>query len=111
MRRKAIFDPIHGQITLSGAPLELISHPAFQRLWGIRQTGFAHLVFPGANHTRLEHPLGVYWVAQAMAAALGLSTTETELVTSGGLLCAESGSRALLAYVGTDDARGAGLRS
>ncbi|MGA7922388.1 MAG: HD domain-containing protein [Thermoplasmata archaeon] len=86
MRRKAIFDPIHGQITLSGAPLELISHPAFQRLWGIRQTGFAHLVFPGANHTRLEHSLGVYWVAQAMAAALGLSTTETELVTSGGLL-------------------------
>src|SRR5579862_9725171 len=70
--RKSIFDPIHGVVDLDGAALALIGQPAFQRLWGIRQTGIAHLVFPGANHTRLEHSLGVFWVAGALADRLGL---------------------------------------
>ncbi|HEV2166960.1 MAG TPA: HD domain-containing protein [Thermoplasmata archaeon] len=85
-RQKSIFDPIHGSLTLTAGPLELIGDPAFQRLWGIRQTGLAHLVFPGANHTRLEHSLGVYWVARQMAHALGLGPSEAELVGVGGLL-------------------------
>jgi uncharacterized protein len=71
---------------VEGAPLELIGHPAFQRLWGIRQTGFAHLVFPGANHTRLEHSLGVFWVTRQMADHLGLSPQESLTVSVGGLL-------------------------
>jgi HD superfamily phosphohydrolase len=65
--RKTIFDPVHGVIALEGASLDLVGHRAFQRLWGIRQTGLAHLVFPGANHTRLEHSLGVYAVVRTLA--------------------------------------------
>jgi hypothetical protein len=84
--RKSIFDPVHGIVTLSGAPLALVGDPAFQRLWGIRQTGLAHLVFPGANHTRLEHSLGVYWVAQQMAERIGLEGEEARAVHAGGLL-------------------------
>jgi uncharacterized protein len=84
--RKSIFDPVHGIIAVDGAPLELIGHPAFQRLWGIRQTGFAHLVFPGANHTRLEHSLGVFWVTRQMADHLGLSPEDSLTVSVGGLL-------------------------
>jgi uncharacterized protein len=83
---KSIFDPIHGSLTLSPVALELIGDPAFQRLWGIRQTGLAHLVFPGANHTRLEHSLGVYWVAHQMARVLDLSKEAATLVEIGGLL-------------------------
>jgi HD superfamily phosphohydrolase len=85
-RRKSIYDPIHGSISVDGAALELIQHPAFQRLWGIRQTGFAHLVFPGANHTRLEHSLGVYWVLNEMAARLELEAADALVVAAGGLL-------------------------
>ena len=85
-RQKSIFDPIHGSLPLSSGPLDLIGDPAFQRLWGIRQTGLAHLVFPGANHTRLEHSLGVSWVARQMAHTLGLDPDEAELVGVGGLL-------------------------
>lgn len=77
---------MHGTIAVEGAPLELIGHPAFQRLWGIRQTGFAHLVFPGANHTRLEHSLGVFWVTRQMADHLGLPPAESLAVSIGGLL-------------------------
>ena len=84
--RKSIFDPVHGIVSIEGAALELIGHPAFQRLWGIRQTGFAHLVFPGANHTRLEHSLGVFWVTGRMAAQLRLSPEEALTVSVGGLL-------------------------
>ncbi|MGA7847270.1 MAG: HD domain-containing protein [Thermoplasmata archaeon] len=71
---------------MDGAPLELIGHSAFQRLWGIRQTGFAHLVFPGANHTRLEHSLGVFWVTRQMAEHLALPAEESLTVSVGGLL-------------------------
>ncbi|HZY71235.1 MAG TPA: HD domain-containing protein [Thermoplasmata archaeon] len=85
-RGKSIYDPIHGTITLADAPLALVGEPAFQRLWGIRQTGFAHLVFPGANHTRLEHSLGVYWVARAMAERLALPSAEARAVEAGALL-------------------------
>ena len=84
--RKSIFDPVHGGIVLEGVSLELVGHRAFQRLWGIRQTGLAHLVFPGANHTRLEHSLGVYSVARTMAERLGLDDASAARVAAGGLL-------------------------
>ncbi len=84
--RKTIFDPVHGTVSVEGVALSLIGHAAFQRLWGVRQTGFAHLVFPGANHTRLEHSLGVFWVTQQMAHRLGLSEDESTTVAVGGLL-------------------------
>ncbi|HTT25384.1 MAG TPA: HD domain-containing protein [Thermoplasmata archaeon] len=85
-RRKTIFDPIHGAIALQGAALDLANHPAFQRLWGVRQTGFAHLVFPGANHTRLEHSLGVYGVARQIAESLALEERAAETLCAGALL-------------------------
>jgi uncharacterized protein len=84
--RKAIFDPVHGPIPLDPVALALIGAPEFQRLWGIRQTGFAHLVFPGANHTRLEHSLGTYSVATRFAEHLGLDAPEARRVTTGALL-------------------------
>jgi hypothetical protein len=84
--RKSIFDPVHGTILLDGPALALIGTGEFQRLWGIRQTGFAHLVFPGANHTRLEHSLGTFWVAGQMADRLGLEGAARGRVTAAALL-------------------------
>lgn len=84
--RKSIFDPVHGPIALDASAVALLATPEFQRLWGIRQTGFAHLVFPGANHTRLEHSLGTYWVAREMATRLGLAPSEVARVAAAGLL-------------------------
>ncbi len=85
-RRKSIFDPVHGPIHFDSEMLPLLGSAAVQRLWGVRQTGFAHLVFPGANHTRLEHSLGAYWTARGMAEAIGLSTEERNVVAAAGLL-------------------------
>ncbi|MCI4365773.1 MAG: HD domain-containing protein [Thermoplasmata archaeon] len=83
---KSIFDPVHGTVLLEGAILDLVGTKAFQRLWGIRQTGFAHLVFPGANHTRLEHSLGTYSVAGRVAERLGLGEEDQHLVRTAALL-------------------------
>lgn len=38
--------------------MHVIAHPWFQRLRHIKQMGMAHLVYPGAVHTRLHHSLG-----------------------------------------------------
>jgi uncharacterized protein len=59
--RKIINDPVHGFITIDD-PLvsDIIAHPYYQRLRRINQMAFAHLVYPGAIHTRLHHSLGAY---------------------------------------------------
>jgi len=84
--RKSIFDPVHGPIHFDPEMLDLLGSATVQRLWGVRQTGFAHLVFPGANHTRLEHSLGTYWTARGMADAIGLPAEERKVAAAAGLL-------------------------
>lgn len=51
-------DPVHGDIELTREELRLVDTREFQRLRGIRQLGTAHLVYPGACHTRFDHSLG-----------------------------------------------------
>ncbi|MBL7739152.1 MAG: HD domain-containing protein [Chitinophagaceae bacterium] len=59
--RKIINDPVYGFITIDHPLiLQIISHPWYQRLRNIHQMAFAHLVYPGAMHSRLHHSLGAY---------------------------------------------------
>jgi uncharacterized protein len=59
--RKIINDPVHGFITVDDELiLQIIAHPYYQRLRRIHQMALAHLVYPGAVHTRLHHSLGAY---------------------------------------------------
>jgi HD superfamily phosphohydrolase len=51
-------DPIHGGIEVSSDELAVLDNPFVQRLRNIRQTGFSHLPFPGATHSRYAHCLG-----------------------------------------------------
>ncbi len=58
---KIINDPVYGFITIDHPLiLKIISHPWYQRLRSIHQMAFAHLVYPGAMHSRLHHSLGAY---------------------------------------------------
>jgi uncharacterized protein len=58
---KIINDPVYGFITLDHPLLlGIVAHPFYQRLRRIHQMAFAHLVYPGAVHTRLHHSLGAY---------------------------------------------------
>ena len=59
--RKIINDPVYGFITIDDPLIwQIICHPYYQRLRHIHQMAFAHLVYPGAVHSRLHHSLGAY---------------------------------------------------
>ena len=61
---KFIRDPIHDIIRIEDQfILELLDTAAMQRLRRIRQLGLAWLVYPGAEHSRFTHSLGVYHLA------------------------------------------------
>ncbi len=57
---KMIRDPLWNTVRLGPTALQIVDTPAFQRLRYIRQLGFAHLVYPGATHTRFDHAVGVH---------------------------------------------------
>lgn len=83
---KTITDTVHGTIRLDPLTLDLLETLELQRLNSIRQVGLTYLVFPGANHSRVEHCLGVGHVAREMARALDLAEDERKLVQAAGLL-------------------------
>ena len=62
-RSRIIRDPIWNTIALDPVAVAIVDTAAFQRLRYIRQLGLAHLVYPGATHTRFDHALGVYHLA------------------------------------------------
>ena len=65
-----IIDPIHNFVRVYDSELKIIDTPIFQRLRRIRQLSGAHLIYPGAQHTRFEHSLGVMHIASMAGHAL-----------------------------------------
>lgn len=84
--KKVIHDPLHGSITVSDVFLKLLSRHEMQRLHNVKQLGMANAVFPGANHTRLEHSLGVYHLAERMGRAVGLNSEDLRHVCAAAML-------------------------
>ena len=83
---KTISDTVHGTVRLEGIVLDLLETLEIQRLNSIRQLGLTYLVFPGANHSRIEHVIGVSHAAGQMADALALTQEEKGTVMAAGLL-------------------------
>ena len=65
-----IIDPIHDFVRVNSNELKIIDTSIFQRLRRIRQLSGAHLIYPGAQHTRFEHSLGVMHIASMAGHAL-----------------------------------------
>src|SRR5271170_4424311 len=72
MSEKIIRDPVHDVIAFRlDRPIEallfrLLNTTQVQRLRRIRQLGMASLAYPGADHTRYSHSLGVLQTARLM---------------------------------------------
>lgn len=61
MKEYVFRDPVHGNISVTDPTVfALIQSPEFQRLRRIRQLGTSFISYPGAEHTRFAHSLGVY---------------------------------------------------
>ncbi|HUM48350.1 MAG TPA: HD domain-containing protein [Chitinophagales bacterium] len=86
-KRKIINDPVYGFITIPTELIfDLIEHPFFQRLGRIKQLGLTYLVYPGAQHTRLQHALGaMHLMAQSLevlrSKGANITNDEAEAVT------------------------------
>lgn len=63
-------DPLWQTIRLDTLARRLVDTPVVQRLRYVRQLGHAHLVYPGANHSRFEHALGAHELARRTVALL-----------------------------------------
>lgn len=63
---KYINDPVYGGIPVTQIELDLINLPIFQRLRGLRQLARVNYVFPGAEHSRFVHSLGVLYIMGLM---------------------------------------------
>src|SRR3954470_5307292 len=81
MAEKIIRDPVHDVIAFrtdrppDALLFRLINAVEFQRLRRVRQLGMASLTYPGADHSRYSHSLGVMQTARRMLEQLGRSIT------------------------------------
>ena len=101
MPEKIIRDPVHDVIALDlddaadALIFRLLACREVQRLRRIRQLGLASLAYPGADHSRYSHSLGVFETArkilarlERIGAALELADREATLVAA---LCHDLG--------------------
>lgn len=58
-----IKDPVHGYVYVTEEEKEIIDSYPVQRLHRLRQLAGAEYLYPGANHTRFEHSIGVMHLA------------------------------------------------
>lgn len=85
-KRKIINDPVFGFINIPNDFLfDIIQHPYFQRLTRIKQLGLSSFVYPGAQHTRMQHSLGAMHlmgeaIAQLRQEGHEITPTEAEAV-------------------------------
>jgi len=89
---KLVNDTIHGLMRIDPNALAIVDTPEFQRLRDLKQLGLSHYVYPCASHSRFEHSLGTYaladgWVThfQQCQPELGIGRKERTLVTLAGL--------------------------
>ena len=84
MAEKIVRDPVHDVIAfhteraLDALLFSLINAAEFQRLRRIRQLGLTSLAYPGADHSRYSHSLGVMETARRILAELEHSFTITD---------------------------------
>jgi HD superfamily phosphohydrolase len=77
--QRIIYDVMYGFIPITEWEEEIINSPFFQRLRWIKQLSFANYIFPGAEHNRFAHVIGVMHSMDQMLRALGLAVPDPEL--------------------------------
>lgn len=81
-----ILDNVHGFIDITNVEKQIIELQIFKRLQHIKQLSLVNWIFPGAEHTRYIHSLGVMHIADQMALHLGYDAEHRQLVRLAGLL-------------------------
>src|SRR5450432_707364 len=69
-RKKVLRTVLYGDQEFTKFELEIVHTPLFQRLYNLKQLGFADKVFPDVIHSRFNHLIGVCEVVSQMCAHL-----------------------------------------
>jgi HD superfamily phosphohydrolase len=81
-QRRIIRLPPEIDIAVTARVMRLIDTIPFRRLKNISQLGLVALVYPGANHSRWEHSLGVYRLALKLLNRLSTDERFCQLVSN-----------------------------
>jgi hypothetical protein len=73
-----IKDPVHGYVYVTEAEKAIIDSYPMQRLRRLRQLAGSEYVYPGANHTRFEHCIGVMYLAGKVMESPNISRVATD---------------------------------
>jgi len=68
-------DPLYGFINIEEPFKSLIETQEFQRLRNIKQLGLSYLIYPSANHSRFEHSIGAFYLAQKIIERISAEKT------------------------------------
>ena len=79
---RIIFDVLYGFIHLTELEWEIIHTSFYQRLRWIKQIGFSCYTFPGAEHSRYGHSIGVMNNAHCILESIGIAVSDDELFDS-----------------------------
>ena len=78
-KSKDINIPVHGSVTITLIAKYFIDNKYFQRLNEIKQLGTCNFIFPGATHTRFEHSIGTYYLADKLLSRIKISSDNSKL--------------------------------
>lgn len=82
-----VLDNVHGFIYYTETERKIIDSLLFKRLQSIKQLSIVNWVFPGSEHTRFIHSLGVMYLADKIASRFTcLTDNERKIVRLAGLL-------------------------
>ena len=81
-----VMDNVHGFISYTKAEKDIMDTQLFKRLQSLKQLSVVNWVFPGSEHTRYIHSLGVMHVADKMAISMKLTNRERRILRMAGLL-------------------------
>ncbi len=85
--QKFIRDPIHDIVKIDNdLLLSVLDSEPMQRLRNIKQLGIAYLVYPGAEHSRFIHSLGVYHLSCSLMDQLDQLESEDRKIDDYGRL-------------------------
>jgi HD superfamily phosphohydrolase len=76
---RIIFDALYGFIHLTELEWEIIHTPFYQRLRWIKQIGFSCYTFPGAEHSRYGHSIGVMNNAHCILESIDIAVSDDDL--------------------------------
>lgn len=77
-------DPLYGFISINEPYASIIECEQFQRLRNIKQLGLSYLIYPSSNHSRFEHSIGAFYLAQRIIERISAeNTSQTKKIPYG----------------------------